>query len=87
MTEGDGVMQDRDLMENMLMLEKGVCDLYLHGAIESSSADVHQTFTGSLDSSLCMQSRIYGAMKDRGWYKPEDAGQQKLQSVKMKFGG
>ena len=38
-------MNDRDLMENMLLLEKGVCDLYMHGTIESSSADVHQTFS------------------------------------------
>ena len=30
-------MNDRDLMENMLLLETGVCDLYMHGAIESSS--------------------------------------------------
>ena len=80
-------MQDRDLMENMLLLEKGVCDLYMHGAIESSSADVHQTFSSSLNSSLCMQSRIYDEMKERGWYKPEEAEQQKMQSVKMKFGG
>ncbi len=80
-------MQDRDLMENLLLLEKGVCDLYMHGAIESSSADVHQTFSSSLNSSLCMQSRIYDEMKSRGWYKPDDAEQQKLQSVKMKFSG
>lgn len=78
-------MQDRDLMENMLLLEKGVCDLYMHGAIESSSEDVHRTFSSSLNSSLCMQSQIYDEMKSRGWYKPENAEQQKLNSVKMKF--
>ena len=27
-------MQDKDLMENELLVVKGVCDLYLHGAIE-----------------------------------------------------
>lgn len=37
-------MNDRDLMENMLMLEKGVCDLYMHGSVESSTANVRQTF-------------------------------------------
>ena len=30
-------MQDKELMENILLLEKGVCDLYVHGAIESST--------------------------------------------------
>lgn len=78
-------MEDRDLMENMLLLEKGVCDLYMHGAIESSSRDVHQAFSSSLNSSLDMQSQIYDQMKTRGWYKPDSAEQQKLSSVKMKF--
>jgi hypothetical protein len=46
-------------MENMLILEKSACDLYLHGAIESSSANVHSAFTGSLNDSLKMQDEIY----------------------------
>ena len=29
-------MQDKDLMENELLVVKGVCDLYLHGTIEST---------------------------------------------------
>ena len=28
-------MEDKDLMEGVLLLEKGVCDLYLHGTIVS----------------------------------------------------
>ncbi len=78
-------MEDRDLMENMLLLEKGVCDLFMHGAIESSSKDVHQAFSSSLNSSLNMQSQIYDEMKVRGWYKPDKAEEQKLSSVRMKF--
>ena len=34
-------MEDKDLMEGVLLLEKGVCDLYLHGTIESSTSQVH----------------------------------------------
>lgn len=29
-------MGDKNLMENMFLLEKGTCNLYLHGTIESS---------------------------------------------------
>ena len=64
-----------------------MCDLYLHGAIESSSQDVHQTFSGSLNSSLNMQSQIYDQMKSRGWYQTDCADQQKLSSVRMKYSG
>lgn len=28
-------MNDKNLMENILLLEKGVCDLFMHGTIES----------------------------------------------------
>lgn len=78
-------MNDRDLMENMLLLEKGVCDLFMHGAIESSTANVHQTFSDSLNSALRMQEQIYSKMESRGWYKTQQADQSKLSSVKMKF--
>lgn len=30
-------MDDRCIMENLLLTTKGVCDLYLHGTIESSN--------------------------------------------------
>lgn len=30
-------MNDRDIMENLLLTTKGVCDLFMHGAIESST--------------------------------------------------
>lgn len=78
-------MNDRDLMENMLMLEKGVCDLYMHGAIESSTANVHQTFSNSLNDSLKLQDDIYKKMQAKGWYQTDEAEQNKLNSVKQKF--
>ena len=48
-------MDDKCIMENLLLTTKGVCDLYLHGTIESSTQNVHQAFDQALDSSLCMQ--------------------------------
>ena len=47
-------MNDKEIMENLLMTAKGVCDLYLHGSIESSTPQVHQAFHSALDSALCM---------------------------------
>ena len=37
-------MEDRELMEKELLVIKGVCDLYMHGAIESTTTEVHETF-------------------------------------------
>lgn len=78
-------MTDRDLMENMLMLEKGVCDLYMHGAIESSTENVHRAFSNSLNDTLKMQDEIYKKMEAKGWYKTEQAQQSKLDTLKQKF--
>ena len=78
-------MDDKNLMENLLMLEKGVCDLFMHGAIESSTGSVHQTFSSALNNSLSMQESIYGKMSSRGWYTSENVDQQKIESVKQKF--
>ncbi len=78
-------MNDRDLMENILLLEKGVCDLYMHGAIESSSSDVHQTFSQSLNTALNIQDQIYNQMQEKGWYQTQQVDQSKINSLKMKF--
>ena len=78
-------MEDRDLMESELLIIKGVCDLYLHGAIESSTAEVHEAFKCALNESLNIQNKIYNLMKEKGWYKTENVEQQKIDQTKQKF--
>lgn len=78
-------MEDRELMEKELLLEKGICDLYLHGAIESTTAEVHSAFKDALNESLDIQNKIYNLMTEKGWYKTETAEQQKIDTVKQKF--
>lgn len=79
-------MDDRNLMENMLLVEKGLCDLFMHGTIESSSQNVHQTFSDSLNTALSIQEQIYCKMQQKGWYSADQADRNKMSSVKMKFG-
>ena len=78
-------MNDKDIMEGILLTTKGVCDLYLHGSIESATPNVHQAFSTALNDALCMQNSIYKQMSDRGWYTGEQVQPQKLQQVKNKF--
>ena len=78
-------MDDQCIMENILLTEKGVCDLFLHGTIESSTANVHQAFNTALNDSLCMQDELYKKMAQKGWYPTEQAEEQKIQKVKQKF--
>ena len=78
-------MEDRDLIENELLVIKGVCDLYLHGTIESSTAEVHMAFKDALNESLNIQNKIYNLMAEKGWYQTENAEQQKITAAEQKY--
>ena len=80
-------MDDRCIMENLLLTTKGVCELYLHGTIESSTQNVHQAFDSALEESLCIQDNIYKKMSAKGWYSSETAQPEKVQKVKNQFAG
>ncbi len=78
-------MEDKDLMEKELLVIKGVCDLYLHGTIESTTAEVHCAFKDALNDSLDIQNKLYNLMAEKGWYKTEIAEQQKIDTAKQKY--
>ncbi|MCI8554403.1 MAG: spore coat protein [Clostridiales bacterium] len=78
-------MDDKNLMENILLLEKGACDLFMHGTIESPTANVHQAFSTALNDSLCMQDTLYSKMAAKGWYPSEQVDQTRVNTVKQKF--
>lgn len=78
-------MDDKNLMEGILLLEKGVCDLYMHGTLESPTGNVHQAFSQALNESLCMQDTLYDKMAAKGWYPTDRAEMTKLQAVKKKY--
>ena len=78
-------MEDKDLMENELLVIKGVGDLYLHGTIESSTAEVHTAFQEALEETLNIQNKIYNLMSGKGWYKTDVAEQTKIDSAKQKY--
>lgn len=80
-------MEDKSIMENLLHTAKGVCDLYMHGTIESPTANIHQTFSQALNDSLCIEEDIYRSMASKGWYPAEQAEEQKIQKLKNQFAG
>ena len=78
-------MNDRDIMEGILLTAKGVCDLYMHGSIESATPNVHQAFSTALNDALAMQSSIYNQMSAQGWYPTEQAQSQQIRQIRQKF--
>ena len=52
-------MDDKALLEDILLTTKGACDLYMHGTIESETANVHCTFDNALSDTLKMQNDLF----------------------------
>lgn len=78
-------MEDKDLMEKELLIIKGVCDLYLHGTLEATTAEVHCAFKNALNESLNIQNKIYNLMAEKGWYNAQVVEQTKIDTAKQKF--
>lgn len=78
-------MEDRLLMEGLLFDTKVMADLCLHGAIESSTEEVHKQFSTALKDVLSMQHEIYTIMSNEGWYQMNQVEQKKLDQAKRKF--
>lgn len=78
-------MDDKTMMTAVLGNVKGMCDLMMHGTIESATPNVHAAFKSALDEMLAEQNQIYTQMSAKGWYPAEVAEQQKITAAKQKF--
>ena len=78
-------MEDKIIMNNILSVTKGACDLMMHGAIESSTQNVHGAFVQAFNDTVCTQNEIYAKMAQKGWYPAQQAEQQQINAVKTKF--
>ena len=78
-------MNDKEIMENLLLNLKGECDLLMHGAIESSTPNVRGAFTQAFNEALTMQSEIYAKMAQKGWYPAQNAQPTEISAVKRKY--
>ncbi len=78
-------MEDKMLMEGILWDTKVMADLCLHGAIESWTEGVHETFLIGLKEILTMQHEIYLTMQEQGFYEPSCVLQEQLDKIKAKF--
>lgn len=78
-------LDDKTIMESMLNVTKGACNLYLNGTIESGTADVRSTFDCVLDDTLTMQNEIYTKMSDKGWYPATQAKQTQIKQTRDQF--
>lgn len=61
-------MNDRLLMENILLLLKSTVEVYVHGSLESFNKPIHNVLKSNLDEIIKMQDETYKKMTENGWY-------------------
>jgi spore coat protein CotF len=78
-------MNDKILIQDLLVSVKAECGLLLHGTIEASSPDVREVFTNCLNESLRLQNDLYLKMSEKGWYDQEKVSETRLQELEQKY--
>lgn len=74
-------MSEKDELTNYLTLTKSLAMLYINGVIESSNKEVRKLMLDGLDYTLEMQSELYNAMVDIGYYKVEDVNKTEINKL------
>lgn len=78
-------MEDKILMNTILTLTKNMIDTLMHGAIESSTPKIKETFMKNLNEYLTLQGSIYKEMENAGLYKMEQVPETKITDSLSKF--
>ena len=61
-------MNDKLYLENYLLVLKSTVEVYVHGTLESSNADVKHTLQDCLNEILMSQEDTYNKMNEFGFY-------------------
>ncbi|MEA5039846.1 MAG: spore coat protein [Clostridiaceae bacterium] len=78
-------MDDKSLMEGMLLTVKNACDMYLHGVEEASTPEVRRVMQQALTETLEAQNRIYDSMAAKGWYPQQQAQSDQINQTRQKY--
>ena len=79
------MMEDKIIMNTVLTLTKNACDILMHGAIESNTSNIKETFIDALDDFLEMQGSIFTEMESAGLYKIGNTTETNISKVRSKY--
>ncbi|MCI1964567.1 MAG: spore coat protein [Oscillospiraceae bacterium] len=84
-SQPSGSLPEREIMDDALSSEKYMTDTYNSFTNECVTQNVRDEFMRILNEEHQIQSEVFDAMKQRGWYTIPDAQQQKIQQAKQKY--
>ena len=62
-------MNDKLVLDSILLLLKSTVEVYVHGTLEASNKTVHSTLKNGLDEIMKMQFDVFNKMNECGYYK------------------
>lgn len=74
-------MNDKLLMDNYLLILKSTVEVYVHGTLESSNADIRNLLKEGLDETMEHQARTYDEMTKYGWYTVNNIESKEIQKT------
>ena len=78
-------MDNQLIFENYLLVLKSTVEVYVHGTLESSNANVRDILKKSLNNIMSMQANTYDLMKENGWYQINNVDQNTINETLMKL--
>lgn len=82
---GINQLKDKDMLEDMLTLQKHVSSVYHTGVTEASCQNLRQVMTTNMEETLQDQFDTFNEMSQRGFYQTKQANQQDISTAQQKF--
>ena len=78
-------LNEKDSLQDMLLLEKALAKIYVTALTESSGKSVRSALKNGLTSTLNTQSSVYKTMNKCGYYEPAPADKSVIDNKKETF--
>ena len=76
--------KDRLIMDNYLLDLKSCVEVYVHGTLESSNADIRNLLKHCLDEIMQDQADTYDLMSKCGWYPVNNVDKKTIKQTLTK---
>ena len=85
MTNMNVPMQDKEILQDVLMSQKTVTGSYNTNANECATPELRTEMLRILQEEHSIQASVFTEMHRRGWYPTPMAQQDKIQTTKQKY--
>lgn len=79
------MMKDKDMLEDILTIEKHIAGVYNTSITESACQNLRQVLGSNMDETLKDQYDVFNEMSTRGFYQTKPANPQDITTAQQKY--